>query len=228
MMTKYIFFIHSPEQLGLPAFKSQVFDALLPRLLQFNPEKLKINLTEPAPPRITVLPLKRTGLAMISIWDSRADRAKQWQSEIASLGWRVSGYRVTESTPIAYSKDWKDGDVSPGMVMLTLMKKNSRLSQEQFMQEWFGHHTPMALRIHPLWNYIRNVVESVVVEGSTAFDGIVEEHVRKRRDITNPLRFFGGPLQVIPNMIRVGLHANKFLEISATENYLLTEYHIRS
>ena len=33
---------------------------------------------------------------------------------------------------------------------------------------------------------------------------------------------------MVPNMIKVGLHANRFLEISAVENYLLTEYHIRS
>jgi len=35
-------------------------------------------------------------------------------------------------------------------------------------------------------------------------------------------------LKMIPNMIKVGLHANKFLELSAVENYLLTEYHILS
>ena len=140
----------------------------------------------------------------------------------------MSGYQVAESTPVAYRKDWKDGEASPGMVMLTIMKKNARLHQKQFMEEWFGHHTPMAMRIHPLWNYIRNVVESAVVEGSPEFDGIVEEHVRQRRDIPNPVRYFGGPLHFIANMLRVGLHARKFLDLSVIENYLLTEYYIRS
>ena len=97
------------------------------------------------------------------------------------------------------------------------------------MHEWFEHHTPkIALKVHPLWNYIRNVVDSVIVEGSPPLDGIVEEHCLKRRDVTNPVRYFGGPLKMIPNMIKVGLHANKFLQLSAVENYLLTEYHIRS
>lgn len=227
-MTKYIFLIRSPETLDLAAFKSQVFDTLVPRLLGLNPEKLKIDLTEPRLPSLTVLPLKRTTLAMISVWDKWDDRATEWQAEIADLGWNTSGYQVAESTPVRYQKDWKDGEPSPGMVMLTIMKKNARLDHERFMQEWFGHHTPMAMRIHPLWNYIRNVVESVVVEGSPAFDGLVEEHVRQRRDITNPMRFFGGMLHIVPNMIRVGLHARKFLDLSVTENYLLTEYHIRS
>ena len=227
-MTKYIFLIHSPENTELRAFKSRLFEALVPRLLGLNPEKLKIDLTEPKLPRVAVVPFKRTRLSMISVWDEWDDRAAEWQAEMSSLGWQVFGYQVAESTPVAYRKDWKDGEVSPGMVMLTIMKKNARLNHEQFMQEWFGHHTPMAMRIHPLWNYIRNVVESAVVEGAFPFDGIVEEHVRQRRDITNPVRYFGGLVHVIPNMIRVGLHARKFLDLSVIENYLLTEYHIRS
>jgi hypothetical protein len=228
-MGKYIFLIRPPDQVGLAALKSQVLDKLVPRLLQLNPEKLKVDLTEPNRPRLTVLPLKKNHLAMISVWDGRADRAQQWQSEMASLGWSMAGYQIAESTPRAYTKDWKDGEASPGIVMLTLMNKNRRLSYEQFMKEWFEHHTPnVALKVHPLWNYIRNVVDSVVVDGSPALDGIVEEHFRQRRDITNPLRFFGGSLMMIPNMIKVGLHANKFLDLSLVENYLLTEYHIRS
>ena len=111
---------------------------------------------------------------------------------------------------------------------MTLMKKNAELSYEQFMKEWFGHHTPMAIRIHPLWNYIRNVVESPISDDSPPFDGIVEEHFRSLRDITNPVRFFGGVVKMLPNMLKVGLHSNKFLDLSATENYLLTEFHIRS
>ena len=227
-MAKYIYLIRSPEKPGHHAFKSEIFDKLVPRLLRLNPEKLKIDLTEVKPPRLTVLPLKRTGLAMISVWDNRADRTKDWQAEMAGIGSNIAGYQVTESTPVAYKKDWDDGKASPGAVMLTLMRKNPSLSYEQFMKEWFDHHTPMAMRIHPLWNYIRNVVDSVIIEGSPPMDGIVEEHCRSLRDITNPTRYFGGLFRMLPNMVRVGLHANKFLQISAVENYLLTEYHIRS
>ena len=228
-MTKYIFLIRPPEQADLPVFKSQVFDILVPRLLQLNPEKLKVGLTEPKRPMLTVLPLKKKHLAMISVWDARPDRAQLWHAEITGPGWNVAGYQVTESTPKACTKDWKDCEASPGIVMLTLMRKNRQLSYEQFMKEWFEHHTPnIALKVHPLWNYIPNVVDSIVIEGSPPLDGIVEEHCLKRRDVTNPVRYFGGASKMIPNMIKVGLHANKFLDLSAVENYLLTEYHIRS
>lgn len=227
-MAKYIFLIQSPEQLEHHLFKSRIFDKLVPRLLELDPEKLKISLTETKRPRFTILPLKATELALVSVWGDLAGVVERWQAEMASIGGNVAGYQVTESTPVAYEKDWQDGNASPGTVLLTLMKKNVKLSYEQFMNEWFGHHTPMALRIHPLWNYTRNVVESVVIEDSPPFDGIVEEHFRSLGDIINPARFFGGIFRMFPNMLKVYRHANKFLEISATENYLLTEYHIRS
>ncbi len=228
-MAKYVFLLRPPNGLTPSALKSRVLDELVPRLLQMGPDRLKVCLTEPRRPRLSVLPLAKGELALISVWDGQADRAGLWQEATAIPGWSVAGYRVSESTPLAYGKSWPDGEPSPGIMMLTLMKKNPRLSREQFMREWFEYHTPrIALRVHPLWNYIRNVVESPIGEECPQLDGIVEEHCRTRSDVTNPVRYFGGPVMMVPNMIRVGLHANKFLQISAVENYLLTEYHVRS
>lgn len=228
-MVKYVFLVRPPDGVDGSALRARVLGEVVPRLLQMGPDRLKVGLTEPRRPRLTVLPLGKQELAMISLWDAQPDRAGQWPAAMAGPGWSVAGYRVTESTPLGYTKDWPDGEASPGVVMLTLMRRNPRLSQEQFMREWFEYHTPrIALKVHPLWNYIRNVVESALPDESPHLDGIVEEHCRERRELTNPVRYFGGPLRMVSNMIRVGLHANKFLEISAVENYLLTEYHIRS
>jgi hypothetical protein len=49
-MAKYIFLIRPPDQVDLKALKSQVLDKLVPRLLQLDPEKLKVELTEPRKP----------------------------------------------------------------------------------------------------------------------------------------------------------------------------------
>jgi len=227
-MTKKIYLIRNPKDREFHIFKAHIFDKLIPQLLQLNPEKLKISITDFARPRFTILPLKSTGLAMISVWGELVDCNKCIHEGMAGYSENVAGYQVTESIPVAYEKVWDDGNASPGAVLLTLMKKNTNLSYEQFMSEWFGHHTPMALRIHPLWNYIRNVVESLLIEDSPPFDGIVEEHFRSLQDITNPVRFFGGAFKMFPNMLKVWRHSNKFLEVSAIENYLMREYHIRS
>jgi hypothetical protein len=228
MMAKYIFLVRSPESLGGKVFRSRIVDGLMNRLLDLDPERLKVSLTETGRPRLTVLPLKATGLAMVSVWGELDGAIERWKDEMISTGGRVEGYRVTESQPVSYEKDWEDGCASPGVVLLTLMRKNAGLNYEQFMDEWFGHHTPMALRIHPLWSYTRNVVDSVVTQDSPPFDGIVEEHFHSLQDVINPVRFFGGAFRMLPNMLKVYRHSNKFLEISAIENYLVIEYHIRS
>ena len=226
---KYIFLLRPVEQADIAILKAVVFDQIVPRLLQFNPEKLKVDLTEPKRPVISFLPLRRKPLVMISVWDASTDYIERWREALTVPHFKVAGYKVTESVPRSYTKDWKDGEASPGVVMLTLMRKNPRLSYEQFMKEWFEHHTPnIAMKVHPLWNYIRNVVDSAIIDGSPTLDGIVEEQCRRRCDVTNPACYFGGTLSMIPNMIKVGMHAKKFLDLSAVENYLLTEYHIRS
>jgi hypothetical protein len=227
-MAKKIYLIRSPQEREFHMFEAQIFDKLVPKLLQLNPEKLKVSITGFKRPRFTILPLKSTGLAMISVWGELADCDKYIHEEMADSSENVAGYQVAESIPVAYEKVWDDVTASPGAVLLTLMKKNTNLNYEQFMSEWFGHHTPMALKIHPLWNYIRNVVESSLIAGSPSFDGIVEEHFRSLGDITNPVRFFGGAFKMCPNIYKVWRHSNKFLELSATENYLMREYHIRS
>lgn len=228
-MAKYIYLLRSAHKAEQAAFKAQMFEELVPQLLHLNPEKLKVNFVIAKLPRLTVLPLKRNGLAMISIWHTNPGECTALISLWAKkAGLAVEGYEVSESTPVSYSKDWSDGMPSPGVVMLTIMRKNRRLSRDQFMSEWFGRHSPMAIRIHPLWNYIRNVVDGPVVDGSPALDGLVEEHFWSLKDITSPVRFFGGWRHFLPNMVRVGRHALKFLNFTAVENYLLTEYHVRS
>jgi hypothetical protein len=69
-------------------------------LLELDPEKLKISLTETKQPRFTILPLKATGLALVSVWGNLADAIERWQAEMASIGGSVAGYQVTESTTV--------------------------------------------------------------------------------------------------------------------------------
>ena len=226
-MGKYIWMVRSPEGMEREAFASAVLRELAPRLLELGPDRLKISLTETKPPGFSLLPLRKTDLALVSVWGNVEGATDSWLAAMFGLG-HVSGYRVTESVPRAYDRNWPDGTASPGAVLLTLMKKNPALSRDEFMEEWFARHTPMALKIHPLWNYIRNVVDSAIVEDSPPYDGIVEESFRSLRDITNPVRMFGGPLRMLPNMLKTVRHTSMFLNLREIENYILTEHHIRS
>lgn len=227
-MIKYQYLLRAPEESATKAFRAQVFDEILPVFQAQKPVGLKVSLTDLERPRLTVLPLRKTPLALISTWlpAETAPLAEPWPDLPPDT--TLQGYRVEASTPVAYEKDWPDGQPSPGVVLLTLLRQNPRLSYEAFMHEWHGRHTPKAMRIHPFWNYIRNVITDSVVPGSPPFQGIVEEHFRTRADCINPVRMFGGPLRCLPHMVEVGLHAQHFLDLKHSENYLLSETHVLS
>jgi len=227
-MKKAIFIIKQPSEISFEAFKSLVFDQLLPQVSHLKCSRLKVSLTETPTPKISVIPLKKERMAMISIWGLLKKDRKAWKAAFESVGDVSFGYAVDESIPVQYEKTWDDGEPSPGLVLLTLLKRKPGMSDEAFFGEWHGNHTPMAIEIHPLWSYIRNVVTAPLDTDAPGFDGIVEEHYREMRDIMNPARMFGGAFNMIKNMVRVTVHCNSFLDYREIENYLLTEYHIKS
>lgn len=205
-------------------FFALVFDRLVPGLIALAPDAMKIGLTERSNPGFTVLPLRPENLLVVSTWGS-IDPVEISRILAQDRG-AVFGYRVEESYPRRYTRTWPNGTRSPGDILLTLLAKNRRLSPEAFMHEWHGVHTPMALRIHPMWSYERNVVTAAVTPGAPAFQGIVEEHYRELGEITNPVRMFGGRARFLPNMLEVARHSSHFLDLRTTENYLIAEWHL--
>jgi hypothetical protein len=109
-----------------------------------------------------------------------------------------------------------------------LVSKKGNIDHASFIDRWHNSHTPLSLRIHPLWHYNRNVVLTSSGETKVGWDGIVEEHFRTRSDLINPFLFFGNPLVILLNMLEVYRDTRTFLDYKTIEPYLVREYHIRS
>ena len=228
-MIKLQYLLRPPETTGVAGFADAVTDVLAPRLLERQPRQLALTFTAEPPPRLSLIPFRRAPLCMVSLGADGGDPAPWVEVMSAALpGVRVAAYRVDEAVPVGYQREWPDGVDTPGVGLLTLMRKPASLDQDAFIRRWHGHHTPLSLEIHPLWNYLRGVVEETLLPGSPPLDGIVEEHFRCREDLLNPVRFFGGPLWMLPNMVRVGLDVKGFIDLTTIENYLVRERHLRS
>jgi len=188
-----------------------------------------VHAAEAAPPRVSLVPFRREGLAMVSA-RAEADAIGALRGHLAPLG-GVEGYQVEESVPRARTCSEPTGAIAPGPALVTLFRKHPRLDRDAFLREWHGLHTPLALAVHPLAGYVRNVVEGVLDEGSPAWDGIVVETFAAPEDVRSMVRFFGGPtgsaLRALPNAIRVGRHAAHFLDLRTIENHLMTERVLR-
>ena len=186
--------------------------------------RLKVTLTDRKPPALSVIPFRRNRVAVLSV----SDAGKGLRETIQGAEGYTGGYLVTEVVPVAYDKTWGDMLPTPGVCLLTLFHRKPGLERDQFISRWHDGHTPLSLRLHPLWNYNRNVVEEVITEGSDRYDGIVEEQFRKASDLLNPFRFFGPPFRVPVHMFEVYRDTRSFIDMKRIETYLATEYHIVS
>ena len=96
---------------------------------------------------------------------------------------RIEGWTVSEHHPKRYDRDWVDGELSPGVKMLTLMRPAPGRTHEQCARHWREVHTPLALSIHVgMQNYVQNVVRAPLesAAGDPDVFGIVELHFSSR------------------------------------------------
>lgn len=223
-MKKRIYLVRGNTTESYKEFKDRIF-MLTDQLLSSDElSALKVVLTEAAPPGISIIPFKKKKVATISVYYKEGFLIPDFEQASGLVG----EYLVTEALPVSYDKDWKDGTITPGVCLLTLFNQKKSISWDTFIDRWHNSHTPLSLKLHPLWNYNRNVVDKGAGENLEHWDGIVEEHVKTRDDLLNPFRFFGNPLRIIPNMISVYRDTKSFLDYDSIEPYLAMEYHIKS
>ena len=225
-MNKEIYLIGGRREETYACFRDRMLGFAAEALQEYKPLKLWITLTESPPPGISVIPFRRGKIAAISV--VRDDLPCRPYALLTGLEGFRSAYRVDEAIPVGYTKTWDDGLVTPGVCLLTLFRSRRDIPYETFIHRWHNSHTPLSLRIHPLWHYSRNVTLEQLAGDETAWGGIVEEHVRTRAELLNPFRFFGPPWVVIPRMIEVYKDARSFLDYKTIETWLVREYHLKS
>ncbi len=219
-MQKEIFILKGKPSEGYKEFKWRMFE-LMDRLRDTcDPEMLKICLTENKPPLFSVIPFKRQKAASLSI----STAGNSHHELIANTGGYAERYRVVEVLPVKYEKHWPDKTVTPGVCLLTLFHRKPSIDHKIFLNRWFNGHTPLSLRLHPLWHYSRNEVVEKPADNPNAYDGIVDEHFRKASDLLNPMVFFGPPLKAPFHMLQVLKDTRGFIDMKRIETYLAAEY----
>lgn len=223
-MKKEIYIVKGHPSESYQAFGERIFymaDKLKDRLA---PDTLRCTLTTASPPRLSVIPFRKEKTAAISVTGKTTGTESLLSGEEGFTG----RYLVEEAIPVAYRKSWHDGVPNPGVCMLTLFRRRPGIDFDNFLRRWHHGHTPLSLKIHPLWNYNRNVVLETLEGEKGTYEGIVEEHFRERSELLNPVRFFGPPLKVPLHMMQVLRDTRSFIDMKMIEVYLTTEYHLKS
>ena len=136
-------------------------------------------------------------------------------------------FHVSEALPIAYKKDWDDGEATPGVCLLTLFRQKKGIDYDTFIYKWHNGHTPLTLKIHPVYHYSRNKVNEGLGNPPIWYDGIVEEHCRNRKTLLNPFIFFAKSGFAPINMIKTYFDVKGFIDYKSIETYLVAEFIIK-
>lgn len=205
-------------------FKSRIIGSLTDLAREPKVESLSVVLTAKKPPLISVIPFRKDKVASISLRSSHP----LLLDNILGIPGCAGIYEVEEAIPVAYQKTWKDSETTPGVNLLTLFRQKQSIAYDTFIRRWHHGHTPLSLRIHPLWNYNRNVVLKKKSDSSESWDGIVEEHFQAASELLNPAKFFGNPLTMLYRMMQVYIDTRSFLDYPSMETYLGEEIHLKS
>lgn len=224
-MKKEIYILRDVDGETYSGFRDRMMAVARESAQVYEPAKMWLTLTETPPPVISVIPFRRKKIAVFSMI-RRDEDSRPAELLISNQGFR-SACTVDEAIPVSYSKSWKNGTVTPGVCLLTLFRPRKGISHETFLDIWHNSHTPLSLRIHPLWHYNRNVVKQPIAPGEPPWGGIVEEHFRTRADLLNPFLFFGNPLVIIQHMVEVYRDTKAFIDYSTMETYLVRENHLK-
>lgn len=223
-MDKEIYLIQGLDNEDYPGFIKRIAGIVEYVGATLKPGGMKYTITDKAPPAISVIPFSRKKIAAVSVYKENTLPVHNFIDADGFYG----AYRVSEALPVAYVKNWPDGGPTPGACLLTLFSKKRNIDYQVFIDRWHNSHTPLSLRYHPLWNYVRNVAVERITPNSAGFDGIVEEQVRESSHLLNPFKFFGNPLVIIPRMIHVYADTKAFIDYPSMETFLATEYIVKS
>jgi hypothetical protein len=223
-MRKEMYIIRGSKGEDYEHFTDRVIRTARATVELIKPEALKVTVTTGPPPRFSVIPFKKSKIAVISIY-----RIGNTSIDLLKFTEGFAGaFKVEEAIPVMYEKNWEDGKATPGACMLTLFHRKPSIDYDTFLKRWHYGHTPLSLKIHPLSNYNRNVVVQKICDRVEWWDGIVEEQTRTRSELLNPFKFFGSGLDVAGNMLAVYRDTKSFLDYKTIETFVATEYHLVS
>ena len=176
-------------------------------------------------------------VAQVNIWTDNEQARQTCADILTEHGFELAGYEVDEwlysdygDNPHAAVRDWPDGERSPGILAVTLLRKPKRVARDDWMRRWFGHQSPMSEWMQPRTRYVRHVVEKVITPGAEQLNGIVEEDWPSSEHVTNGLLFYGAKnrLQLIKHMLIMLRSVTRILNLWNITTVMMSEYFIKT
>jgi len=213
--------------------RAQVAPALLalgPRGLSLQVDDAEAQVPVPMPPPDgEVQPF-----ALVSIWLDRYDDRGPYEDILRAASDRIAGYLVTESLYTDYGgnrfaspRDWPDGRRSPGVVMVTLLRRPAGMDEEAWYTHWHTVQSPVSESMQPRMRYVRNAVARAITPDAPPIAGIVEEAWPSAEHLSDPMLFYcadGDPDAMHRNLSAMLDSVTAFLDLGELRSFTTSEY----
>ena len=223
-MRKEIYLIKGLENESYKEFSNRILSISKLTVGKMETMAIKLSITDKPPPKFSIIPFKKNKVAALSLSHS----GEGFDEKLIQAEGFSGAFCVDEALPVYYEKNWPDLQATPGVCLLTLFRQKQGIDYNTFIHRWHNSHTPLSLKIHPLWNYNRNIVKDRHPANINDWDGIVEEQFKTQAELLNPIKFFGNPFVMFYHMWQVYWDTKSFLDYKTIEPYFATEIHIKS
>jgi hypothetical protein len=192
-MEKMIYVVWKHEIDTEAVFRQNLLEKVSRQIVDAGARHMRIGVVDehvaPAAP-LRIEATKPPISGMISIWADTSVRRRPFENAIQAAVSRMAGYLVTESEPIVNTKHVAaDGQRTPGMYQVVLLRKPPRLSHEQWLEIWLGSHTQVAIDTQSTFGYRQNVIVRPLTYAAPPYDAIIEE-LFPAEAMTDPMVFY--------------------------------------
>lgn len=222
----------SPEAAGRIAREE-----IAPALAQLGPRGLSLQVDDADAQVPVPMPPPEDELQpnlLVSIWLDRYDDRAPYEAILREHADRIAGYLVTESLYTDYGgnefaapRAWPDGERSPGVVMVTLLRRPARMSYDEWVTHWHTVQSPVSEAMQPRMRYLRNAVVRPVTPDAPPIDGIVEEAWPSAEHMTDPMLFYcaGDDAELMRRNLSEMLDSvTAFLDLEDLRSFTTSEY----
>ncbi len=228
-MEKLVYMLWKPEAVAGADFAAHM-RALVADLGARGAQQITLNLVDEhvsgaMQARITRLDPPLAGT--LAFWLDAVDDHASCDRLLAPLTARTAGYLVVESVPLRNATRLAAlGERTPGVNMVTCIERPTRLTHDDWIAHWHGHHEQVALETQCTFLYVRNVVVRALTAAAPPWAGIVEEGFPAEA-ITDPRVWYcaeGSEERFRANLQRMIDSVHAFLDVDRVESHPMSQY----
>ena len=240
-MNKEVALLYDTRGRSREELRRTLLDECAPRILELGAPRLSLCIADEHAAVRSPSPFPLFGrriCALLNVWSEAAAAVEPLLAPVRAAGFEVHAYDVEESVYADYGdnahakpRDWPDGQRSPGITAVTLMRRPRRLDRDEWVRRWHGRMSPVSERIQPRTRYVRNSVLWSVTKSAPPYEGIVKEAWPSKQHVEDPMLFYcadGDKQRLKQNVARMMASVQGFLDLPRIRSATLSEYLLKT